>query len=150
MYGACFRINEVFFKISCGIFHHKFHTSLPQTFRHSVSNPKPNESFLRYSTTAKCSTFRTTIVLSSTFRTKTCATLQNTKERNVCLNVLYVYLNWKWLWSNDVTAAFLTRYVIVYIRLFCEWQSADIHYVTISYLALITSNKCCGVMIHSR
>ena len=93
MYGACFRINEVLFnKISCGIFHHKFHTSLPKSFRHSVPNPKPNESFLRYSTTVNCSTFRTTVVLFSTFGTKTCTTLQNTKEGNVCLNVCILKL----------------------------------------------------------
>ena len=90
MCSAWFSINEVFFKFSRGIFHHKFHTFLPQTFRHSVSYPKPNVSFFRYSTTVNCSTFRTTVVLSSTFRTKTCATLQNIKECNSSLNILHM------------------------------------------------------------
>ena len=109
MYGACIRINNTFFKFSCGIFNHKFHTSLPQTSRHSVSNPKPNESFLGYSSTVNCSTFRTTVVLSSSFGTITSAALRHIKDGRLaahgymflvtlfyqCLRRLYCI--WVWL-----------------------------------------------------
>jgi hypothetical protein len=77
MCKACSWINKMFFNFACRILHHKLHTFFPQTFRNSVSNPKPNESFRRYSSTVNCSAIRTTVVLSSSFRTKTCTALQD-------------------------------------------------------------------------
>ena len=104
IYSEFFGVDNMFFKFSCGVFHHKFHTSLPKSFRHSVSNPKPNESFLRYSTTVNCSTFKTTVVLSFTFRSETSTTLRNmkkhiAKQTNVrkLSNVLFVIFKLKFL-----------------------------------------------------
>ena len=79
MYSSCSWINEMFFKFASRILHHKLHAFFPQTFRHSVSNPKPNESFRRYSSTVNCSAFWATVVLSSSFRTKTCTALYEWK-----------------------------------------------------------------------
>jgi hypothetical protein len=96
----------------CGIYHLSFHKTFPQSLWHSGSYPKPNKSFLRYISTINCSTGRTTIVASSTFRTKTCATL---KLKPVETNFKYVarvrhlLLNWaenNWRRLFQITCTF--------------------------------------------
>ena len=74
--SACFWIHTVLLKLARRVYHLKFDTFFPQTFRHSVSNPKPNKSFFRYSSTINGSAFGSTVILSSSFGSKTCTTLK--------------------------------------------------------------------------
>lgn len=84
-------INKIFLQYPCKIFHLKLHTSFPQSFRYSCSNPKPNKNVFFHAPAVFGTALRTAVVFSSTFRTKTCTTLK-LRERSV---FIYKNRNWK-------------------------------------------------------
>lgn len=84
--NATLGINKIFITFFCIIFHLDFHAFFPQALGHSISYPKPNKSFLCYSSTINSSTYRTTVVLSSTFWNETCTTLDKKYQEKVETN----------------------------------------------------------------
>ena len=76
MGNASSPINVVCFHFASFCFLHKLHTSFPHSFRHACSYPIPDVNFtFQDSTAINCLTFSVAIMISSTFRTKTCTTL---------------------------------------------------------------------------
>ena len=76
-------INKVCFQFASFRFNLKLHTSFPHPFRHACSYPIPDVNFtLQDSTTINCLTFSVTIMISFTFRTKTCTTLEKMLSKN--------------------------------------------------------------------
>ena len=104
MGNASSPINVVCFHFASFCFLLKLHTSFPHSFRHACSYPIPGVNFtFQDSTTIDCLTFSVAIMISSTFRTKTCTTLEEKLTRtikNYCRQVSfsqYFYIGQRYL-----------------------------------------------------
>ena len=135
IYSASFWINVMFFTFACRIINLKLHAPFPQSSRHSSSNPKPNKSFFHYCSSINFSTFRTTVVLSSTFRAKTCTTLENKikKKKGIqkgcdCATNFYLYYYYKLIWRSamEIVLDINVSNIVQITLLFSKYQSLPI------------------------